>query len=327
MPKKPSKTEESGIALIAVLCMIITASILVASAVTLSQYAALETATFCSYGSSFYTAESAANRARWMVMLDKQQFPDRVLGTQQATAPGRWMADSLPHHFKINGVPVEVSIEDAASGINIGGSSPSQDLRQLMQKYFMDSYGRELFTAFCNQVDLYSDPNSLVRSGGGIQQEYQQRGLFNMPRMGPMQFREEMYFIPGAAKRYPPDAMGRLRSFNVIPQGNMRRITARPNLFSAPLSMIKERCQLSGSEVGQLANALRLWRNRIPLKNSVEGMFMSKLLAQFSDRESGFYSIVVKTSSPQSPGTTLNCTFCPDSTRPPLTEYYNYTFY
>ncbi|QSH40066.1 hypothetical protein P0136_01635 [Lentisphaerota bacterium ZTH] len=320
--------QESGIALIAVLCMILTASLLVASAVTLSQYSALETVTFCSYGSSFYTAESAANRARWMIMIDKKRFTNRALGVADSAVNGRWMADSMPHRMLINGIPVEVSVEDAASGINLVGNKPSQEMRGFMQKYFMDSTGRDAFTAICDQLDLYCDPNSLVRSGGGIQQDYMQRGLFNMPRMAPMQFREEAYYIPGIARRYPPDSIGRLRIFNVLPFGFMRRIMSRPNLFSAPLSMIKDRCQLSTEETAQLANGLRLWRiNRIPLKNSIDGMLMGKLLGQFSDRESGFFSIIVKTASAKSPGTTLNCTFCPDSTKPPLTEYYNYTFY
>ncbi len=328
MKEDITKTEESGIALIAVLCMILTASVLVASGVIVSQYAALETATFCSYSRSFYTAESAGNLAKWMIMLDKKQYPDRALGAQAAATRGRWMADTLPHRLKINGFNAVVTVEDAACGINLSNTPPSQDLRNTMQKFFINSSGREGFTAFCDQMDLYCDPNSLVRSGGTVNQEYLQRKLFNMPRRAAMQFREEIYYLPGAAKRYPPDAIGRLRAFNVIPKGNMRRIYSRPNLFSAPINMIKERCQLTSSECTQVQNALRLWRiNHIPLKTSIEGTLMSKLLGQFSDRESGFFSIVVQVSSKNSPGCTLNFTFCPDSLRPPFIEYYNYVFY
>ena len=88
--KRAKNNRESGIALIAVLCTVLVVSLLVASAVAISQYAAFETATFSGISRSFYIAEGAATRIRWLLMADRKKYPNRKLEQTESNVERNW---------------------------------------------------------------------------------------------------------------------------------------------------------------------------------------------------------------------------------------------
>ena len=70
-PTRKERKRESGSALIAVLCLIFTAGLLVTAVVSMSQYNTFTLGTRLALQRSFYTAEGAANRIQWLIAADR----------------------------------------------------------------------------------------------------------------------------------------------------------------------------------------------------------------------------------------------------------------
>lgn len=129
-------------------------------------------------------------------------------------------------------------------------------------------------------------------------QHYRSAGVPVLPRNRPLQFREELLWLPGAGKLYPPSENGVLDAIRLIPPEKLRALTGRPNLYATPAAVIAERCTLTAEESEQLRNALDLWREkRLPLAES-RLRPCRKLEMNFSTRESGAYTIQADASSP-----------------------------
>jgi hypothetical protein len=225
------------------------------------------------------------------------------------------------------GHKVKFKILDAVSGIDVSGTRPDRYMTFMTTQFKDNQQKFEEFKSFCSRILDYVDHDDFLRLDGMEQGDYEQERLFNLPRNRPMQYREELLLIPGMEKYFKPDADGRLSSITIIAPDKMRKLMGRPNLYSAPLSLITQKCNFDESETEQVKEAMQEWKqNRKPFAETLDSGILSKLSIYFSTRESGNYTILVNTSTSQTPGSKLAVTFTPNSTNP-KTEYYEYTTY
>lgn len=327
--KQQQNNKESGIALIAVLCMILVVSILVASAVALSQYAAFESSTFAGFSRSFYIAEGVAARVRWLLLADRRKHPKRSLEPLESELDNgeRYLANTVVHGLDYYGRKISFHIEDTIAGIDISGVSPDLGLRSLFNQPDDRKTGEE-FAKFCSKLHDYADRNDLLSINGMESGGYQQDELYNLPRNNKLQFTQEIMYIPDFAEYFAADKYGRVSIFRMIPPEKLRKAKGRPSLFSSPLELIKSKCKLSDKEAEQVTEAIEKWRTEnIPLANTLTPVLRSRLLVYFSTVESGYYTLVINTAGKNQPGTTLICSFHYNPSSKTTFQYHQFTFY
>lgn len=327
--KNNGNNKESGVALIAVLCMILIVSILAASAVAMSQYAAFESSTFTGFTRSFYIAEGAVARARWLLMADRCKHTNRNLDAtdEELDDSERFLADNVVHNLNYYGRKISFQIEDMLSGIDISGSSPDAELDGLFKQDPTQPIDPE-FAKFCARLHDYADRNDLLSVNGREKGGYQQKELYNLPRNNKLQFTQEIMYVPGFDDYFTIDKYGRIPMFRLIPPEKLNKTTGRPNLFAAPPELIKSKCKLSDKEMEQVTEALKKWKTEnTPLTDSLDPGLKTKLTTYFSTMESGFYTFVINTSSKSTPGTTLICSFQYNASAKAKFQYHQFTFY
>ena len=315
------KRRERGVALVTVMALIASIGVLVASAVAISQYSAAETDTFASLQRSALEAESAANRTLCLLLADRAKNADRRLGAETDGTAERFLADGTEHTVTAGERTVSVRIFDAVAGLDLAGRNPA---RQLTNPKLAKDEPREELIA---RLEDYADSDDLAKPGGMESQHYRSAGVPVLPRNRPLQFREELLWLPGAGKLYLPSENGVLDAIRLIPPEKLRALTGRPNLYATPAAVIAERCTLTAEESEQLRNALELWRKkRLPLAESLPPSLAGKLEMNFSTRESGAYTIQADASSPENPGVRLSVTVRP-VTGSRSFEYYEFFSY
>jgi len=311
---------EHGIALIAVLALIATMGLLAASAVAISRYSAAEVDTFTSLQRSALDAESAANRALCLLLSDRSAHADRQLGEPDASGEERFLADGTTHEFLINGRPVTVRIFDAASGIDISGNNPARQLSTAFPSKKQD----QALETLADCLRDYVDRDELVRTNGMEAPRYRAAGIPELPRNQPLQFREELLWIPEGADRIPANSSGCLDRVRIIAPEGLPPLSGRPNLYAENPAGIANRCQLNEEETGQLIHSLKLWKNeRKPLSTTLPPGLFGRLKIYYSVRESGIYTIAVDTASPEYPGGRFRMTIRPSAVEF-MIEYYEF---
>lgn len=326
------KKSERGIALVTTLGILAVVSLLAASAVVLSQYAEKDSYTFSSLTRSSYIAEGAANRLYWLILNDRKKYPQRNIDISNDALQEdeeRYLADGTPHLFEdYYGEKVKYEIRDAVGGMDVSGSMPQRDLIAFMGDLEKDSAERERLEMIGNRLQDYVDSDDLVKLHGMEQGEYLQANLINLPRNRPFQYREEMLLIPEIQQLCQPDNSGRLTSIRLIAPQGLQPIGGRPNLYSSSISQIASRCRLTDMETAELEQAFTEWnKNKTPLKKTLPSGFLKRLEMYYGTSESGFYTVLIDTSSEQQPGIRLAVTFRSQFGNSSQLEFYEYMFY
>lgn len=326
------KKSERGIALVTTLGILAVVSLLAASAVVLSQYAEKDSYTFSSLTRSSYIAEGAANRLYWLILNDRKKYPQRNIDISDDALQEdeeRYLADGTPHLFEdYYGEKVKYEIRDAVGGMDVSGSMPQRDLIAFMGDLEKDSAERERLEVIGNRLQDYVDSDDLVKLHGMEQSEYLQANLINLPRNRPFQYREEMLLIPEIQQLCQPDNSGRLTSIRLIAPQGLQPIGGRPNLYSSSISQIASRCRLTDMETAELEQAFTEWnKNKTPLKKTLPSGFLKRLEMYYGTSESGFYTVLIDTSSEQQPGIRLAVTFRSQFGNSSQLEFYEYMFY
>ena len=326
------KKSERGIALVTTLGILAVVSLLAASAVVLSQYAEKDSYTFSSLTRSSYIAEGAANRLYWLILNDRKKYPQRNIDISDDALQEdeeRYLADGTPHLFEdYYGEKVKYEIRDAVGGMDVSGSMPQRDLIAFMGDLEKDSAERERLEMIGNRLQDYVDSDDLVKLHGMEQGEYLQANLINLPRNRPFQYREEMLLIPEIQQLCQPDNSGRLTSIRLIAPQGLQPIGGRPNLYSSSISQIASRCRLTDMETAELEQAFTEWnKNKTPLKKTLPSGFLKRLEMYYGTSESGFYTVLIDTSSEQQPGIRLAVTFRSQFGNSSQLEFYEYMFY
>ena len=326
------KKSERGIALVTTLGILAVVSLLAASALVLSQYAEKDSYTFSSLTRSSYIAEGAANRLYWLILNDRKKYPQRNIDISDDALQEdeeRFLADGTPHLFEdYYGEKVKYEIRDAVGGMDVSGSMPQRDLIAFMGDLEKDSAERERLEMIGNRLQDYVDSDDLVKLHGMEQSEYLQANLINLPRNRPFQYREEMLLIPEIQQLCQPDNSGRLTSIRLIAPQGLQPIGGRPSLYSSSISQIASRCRLTDMETAELEQAFTEWnKNKTPLKKTLPSGFLKRLEMYYGTSESGFYTVLIDTSSEQQPGIRLAVTFRSQFGNSSQLEFYEYMFY
>lgn len=300
MKNKIKNKNQQGIALIAVLGLLLVVALLTASIVTVTKISAMETVTFSENERSTLLAEGAAARIMWLLINDRQQFPNRTLGAADyEEQPDRIMADGTKHELKYYDGKTEFEIYDMLSGFNVYGNTPDRELSVLNNAFLMDKKGEDELNVLRNRLMDYVDADDHIRLDSLEAADYSEQKMFPLPRNDVMQFREEILYIPGSFEFFKPDDIGRLSSVNPIPPERMQNpYSSRQSIFSANELILKGKVGLNDIEIEKVLSAIEEWKtNHKPLEDSLEIDLLGRLKSNFSFNESGFYTIIVRASS------------------------------
>ncbi|WP_176014489.1 hypothetical protein [Victivallis sp. Marseille-Q1083] len=303
---------ESGMALITTLALMALVGVLVASAVALSQYTSAEIATFTSLTVSRYQAEGAANRLLYRLLQESNLRSGRLLG--EKANPSRnpkpteeLTADGSPLQWDCYGKELTVWLYDAVCGYALTGSQPLN-----LPVHDALKIDKSEFDRWRNILLDYIDRDDFVRDGGMEAVHYRQRKLPVLPRNAPLRYREEVFWLPGAARWFAADEHGVLTVFRPVAPAGLAELNGRPNLFSAPLPVIQRLAGLNDEEIKQVKRALEGWRGqKKPLTESLPPGMISRLGMALNRQESGVYTILVDASEPELPGSRLWLTVRP----------------
>ncbi|MBN2451039.1 MAG: hypothetical protein JXR77_11655 [Lentisphaeria bacterium] len=276
-------------ALVVVMGSAAVAAVLAAHVMLLSETIARESAVAAERSRLKYVAESAADRAFWLHLVDRRLFADRTLGrlSPQRTDPEAepWMLDGRPHSSA--GMRGLVALYDAERGIDFSGGQPGEELRQNISPE--DIEWRERVETFLDIAADYVDGDDQLHLRGMERDGYLAEGLGDLPRDAPMQFREEVYWLPGwrdvlqaGVRLIPPRGI-------TFP-GN--RGGRRPSFFSSSPDLLRSHGNLSETELEAVLQARESWqRDAIPLDESLGADLTARIMNRFSFVESGVAAI------------------------------------
>lgn len=295
------RKRERGVVLISVLGMLATFMLLIAVIVALSQTQRYTVATSTQLGDSIYRNESAINRTIWLLMNDRAVFPDRSLkkASEQLLRRERFQADGMPHLFLVDDIEVEVTIRDMNSGITLSGYNPAAAFNFLTTRLNDNPTLKQFFDPFKDRLMDYTDSDELLRPSGMERADYESLKLQPLPRNAPMQFREELLWIPGAEYFIKPNLSGRLADINLIPPRGLRFAAGRPHFFSASVELIQEKCDFTDREletIKELRRQIVIGEYSIDEAFSHYPLWYEILKKQFTFTESSYYTFEAKIS-------------------------------
>lgn len=298
MRENVQNSRESGAALISVLCLIFTAGILTAAALSLAKVSSFNIASHVRMQRSMLVSEGVANRVMWLIAADRnlysssEQLGDTIYDDYDYD---RYLADGTPHVIDYYGEEVQFTITDARSGIDLTSDGYSAALRSLGQNRDDDADWSDSITALRNQIADYIDTNGDQSGDDGMEEpDYEELDRRPLPRNGAMQFREELLYLPAFRDLFTTDRNGRLSAVRLIPPENTVSLSGTPALMTATDDMLKSYCGLEDGEVTEVREAIDAWKKeKTPLSDSLDTELLNKLNA-LARTESGSYTVTVE---------------------------------
>ncbi len=297
---KEAAADNKGAALIVVLCFLVLVGLITSSAVVISQINAKSLKVNADRTYAAYIAEGAAARLQWLIMSDQTKFSDRNFHnfrTDQDDEQVRYLADGKTKNIKYYNTNTHVKVFDMASGIDISGSNPSRKLKSMAQMYDNDDEEKDEFEIFLDCLKDYTDRNDFIQLKGMEEDDYENLNIPNLPRNSKLEYREEILFIPNAKLFFKPDKFGRMSVFNVIPPKGLPKFNSKINFFSADKYIIMDKCKVDSEEAEEIIENRNNWLNSDKaFSDFFEPDTIGMLKRYFSFKESGFYTLIVKSS-------------------------------
>jgi hypothetical protein len=282
-------------ALVAVLGVLAVVGLMVAHLAVLGEVTQRESVVAVERSRLKYVAESTAGEALWSYLVDRKLFANRALGREDITREGStweepWMLDGREHSPDAE-TQVRVALLDATRGIDVSGKSPASELGDHLDDDLGDADDNERVRAFLSLAADYVDSNDLRREPYGKERaDYEDEGFWDFPRDGELMFREEVYWLDG----WQDVLRG---SVQLIPPKGIRGVKVsnrRKPFFSSSPALIKALLRLDNSELSQVLEARRAWRQElVPLDDSLDADLLARVRAAFSFAESGLATIEV----------------------------------
>ena len=314
------RREQSGIALITVLCLILSASALVTALVTVSQTSTLNLRSYNEFMRSGYLAEGALARIGYLITADRHAYSDRSLGdTDYESYDGeRFLADGTERELDYYGTKIRYRITDANSGWNLADNAHVQVLDQIQQALVLDSdFDSEAASDLSDRISDYVDTDDNLTGGGMESGDYQALNLAPLPRNNNLQFREELLYIPGFRELFPPDSDGRLTAIKLLPPDELTTLDGNPTMFTATKLQLKVLAGLDDDTADEVLAALRNYRREgTLLEDQLDALLLSTLERSFAWAESDVYTVNILRAGPEGrPAARLVATFgvIPDS--------------
>ena len=191
---------ERGAALVAALCLIVTAGVLVGSLVSISRMSALNANGMTEWMRSQYVAEGAAARIRFLIESDRYQFtPRRPEDVDfEEYEHDRYLADGSEHVLDYYGREIRFTITDGVSGLPFQNGSALNTLSQNRTDETLVTDAVELYR---DRISDYMDSDDTANEDSMEEEEYENLNMKNMPRNAAPQYREELLWIPGFRRR------------------------------------------------------------------------------------------------------------------------------
>ena len=234
MSMRNTHKRERGGALVAALCLIVTAGVLVGSLVSFSRISAINTTGMTEWMRSGYIAEGAAARIRFLIEADRKQFsvrrPNEV--DFEEYEHDRYLADGSEHIMDYYGNEIKFTISDGLSGLPFQSGRVVNTFSQNRSTETLVTDAVELYR---NRIQDYMDTNDTANEDSFEKEEYEAMGMKNMPRNDVPQYREELLWIPGISEILPVDKDGRLslvRHFRLPTNGNW-------SIYTVPYSVLR----------------------------------------------------------------------------------------
>ena len=281
---KRNTSDERGMALMMVLGVLATALVLISHLMLIAQVVSKEAYAVSTKGLMRYQAESAADTAFWMHLTDRRLFSNRTLGQtddddfriSEDFPP--WMLDGRPHEFD-DGRCI-VYLNSGENGIRVDDLSGLKDGLSAVDD-----------ADYINDIDMlmdaykdYTDSDDLINLNGYEVDDYAADGFLTLPRNGAMEFKAELYWLPG----WNDVVTGEIAT--LPPMQISYKYSSKDSIFNATPERI---CQLmdidiESSDYQEIEEALRLWREEgTPLEDTLAGELMMELQENFNFTEAG----------------------------------------
>lgn len=294
---------ESGIALISVLLLIATGSLLALMVMSISKTTSFTVMPFVQLQRSYYVLEGMAQRIQFLISADRQLYgnPQQInVDNYSEYDTDRYLPDAVPHYMDYYGTPVVFTIKDAAGPVNLQGTNFQQALQQF--RNFVDEENdftdlledlNYIITDYIDTDDSPTDPNSWEAD------EYYEAGMSPLPRNGAITDRNEFAYIPGMTDLFPIDQDGRLSYIRLIPPADAGvTIDGNPDIFGVTDDWLVLACDLEEDELEDLHEAIAEFHSieRVPLSENLtsDSTVMTKINNYVRWNSSGVYTVIIR---------------------------------
>ena len=313
MKKTFLKKSEDGVALIAVLALLSSVSVLVMSMVVYSQLSTYGIRNDSDALRSRYIAEGALNRIIFLLAADNNEYRTSSLENFDYSEyeEERFIPDGRPRELDYYGTIVKYRIENGAGGISITGSNINTALNNLTRiRQTNEEDLSEAVTIFRTRFNDYVDSNDMVGDDGMENEEYAEfEENTPLPRNKALQFREELYYIPDGINFFPLDRNGRMTLINPLTVTGNRN--SRPDLFQANYALLTNYANLSHEDAMETLKTIKSYKQEpFILSEEFDPLLLQTLKNYFSITNSGCYRVTIENASGGSAGSVrLDATF------------------
>ena len=302
LAKRILRRGESGIALISVLLLIATGSLLAMMVMSISKTTSFTVMPFIQLQRSYYVLEGMAQRVQFLISADRELYgnPQQLnIDNYSEYDHDRYLPDAVPHFMDYYGTPIVFTIKDAAGPVSLQGTNFQQALQQFQN--FVD--GENDFTDLLEDLnyiitDYIDTDESPVDTNSWEAEEYDEAGMTPLPRNGAIVDRNEFAYIPGLTSLFPIDQDGRLSYIRLIPPANAGvTIDGNPDIFGVTDDWLVYACDLEEDELEDLHQAIADFHSvdRIPISETLENeTVLTKLNNYVRWDSSGVYTVIIR---------------------------------
>ena len=303
LAKRILRRGESGIALISVLLLIATGSLLALMVMSISKTTSFTVMPFIQLQRSYYVLEGMAQRVQFLISADRELYgnPQQLnIDNYSEYDTDRYLPDAVPHFMDYYGTPVVFTIQDAAGPVSLQGTNFQQALQQFRNYVDEENDFTDLLedlnyiiTDYVDTDDSPTDTNSWEAD------EYDEAGMTPLPRNGAITDRNEFAFIPGMTELFPIDQDGRLSYIRLIPPATAGvTIDGNPDIFGVTDDWLVLACDLDESDLQDLHEAIAEFHSidRVPLTENLtsDSTVMTKLNNYVRWNSSGVYTVIIR---------------------------------
>ena len=308
--KRELNNSESGVALVAVLAMLMTVSLLVMSMVVYSQLAGYGIRNDAEMLRSRYVAEGAMNRIIWLIAADNNVYntTDMVDFDYNEYEEERYLPDGRVRELDYYGTIVKYRIENGMGGISIDNGINNAMTQLTRVRSVDDEDFSDAITVFKNRYGDYTDANNTINVDGMEEEEYEELEENTLlPRNAALKYREELWYIPDGIKFFPPDRNGRMTMVNPLGMNSSRN--ARPDLFQANYSLLTNYSNLSHEDAMETMRVIKEYK-RSPsiLSEAFDPLLLANLRNYYTISNTGCYRITIENAAGGKPSVKMDAT-------------------
>ena len=227
---------ESGIALISVLLLVATGSLIALLVMSISKTTSFTVLPFVQLQRSYYVLEGMAQRIQFLISADRELYgtPQQLnVDNYSEYDTDRYLPDAVPHFMDYYGTPIVFTIQDAAGPVNLQGTNFQQALQQFQNFVDEENDFTDLLEDLNYRITDYIDTDDSPTDNNSLEaDEYEELGELPLPRNGAIQDRNEFAYIPELTSIFPIDNDGRLSYIRLItPASANVTIDGNPDVF------------------------------------------------------------------------------------------------